>query len=131
MVATGQWWSKQQSAVDRCWLEQLGVDIPLHEWILLEKHEQPKLSKAKNIIRDAVVKKWEEIRSTIAPETSPISFFFYHPTFLSIRKDCKFDVWKKVGFWRFVDCIKEGHMKTPHLLADRLKLTPILKYQEN
>lgn len=105
------------------------TEIPSKEWILLERPERIKLTKGKNKVRDALARNWDLTKVKIAPGLSPIGSYYYHPLFTAIRSCSNFEVWKKVAFWRYVDCVREQQVKPLYELADRIQITPLIQFQ--
>lgn len=79
----------------------------MHEWILLKKSEQLKLTKGKSIIRDVLAPNWEIVKYKRAPGLSPISSFYFNLLCTTIKRHSSFEVWKKAASWRFMDCVRE------------------------
>lgn len=116
-----KWWALQSSSMNSWWTEQAMTDIPLLEWIWLEKEKRSNLKKGQS--SDVLAKNWDLVKDKIVPRISPISSIYYHPSFEIIKRDSNFEVWRKVAFWRYMDCMRDWEIKPLHELARKIPIT--------
>lgn len=129
LVALGPWWTKVKSKSESWRLEQVAIDIPLYERIILNKLDRLKLQKRENTVRNALAKIWDEVKVTVAPGVSPIASYFYHPLFASNRWVANSEHWKRAAYWRLCDCVRGQQIKSLHEIRERIESMPLIQFQ--
>lgn len=112
-------------------MEQLGVQLPLSEVMLLEKEDRLKIQRDQSYIYKCLLRVWDRYKKWLVPSMSPLMSFIHHPQFWEAVKCSDFSYWERGNMDHFYQLGRDTRMLTKQHAVQKVGVFPRQDYQYN